>query len=236
MSAAARVVVDLVPPPAGGATAGATREWTGVAIDVLRASSTLTAALEQGAARVVPFATTGEAIRYRAANPGALACGERGGRIVPGFDLGNSPSEFTAARVAGRTLAFASTNGSRAMLALAACGERWLGAFVGAGALLARLADAGRIRIVCAGKEGGFALEDAACAGWIVSGLVARGAEAANDAARFCASIAPRDAGEVRALVEGSDHARTLTALGPDYAADVRFCATLDAVGAAHPF
>ena len=62
------------------------------------------------------------------------------------------------------------------------------------------------------------------------------GAEAGNDAARLVARVAPRDAEEVRALVEGSDHARTLTALGRDYAEDVAFCATLDAIGAVHSF
>jgi 2-phosphosulfolactate phosphatase len=234
---AARIVVDLVPGADDSARAGGgPAAWTGVAIDVLRATSTLGVAREHGASRVVAFATTEEALRFRAANPGSLACGERGGRIVPGFDLGNSPAEYTAERVGGRTLAFASTNGSRAMRALAACGERWLGSYVCAGAVLARLDRAARLRIVCAGKEGAFALEDASCAGWFVARLVAGGAEPGNDAARLCAAIAPRDAGEVRALVEGCDHARALAALGPEYAADVRFCATLDAVNGAHGF
>ncbi len=235
MSRGARIVVELVPGPARPGR-DADPGGTGVAIDVLRATSTLAVARGNGAARIVPFADTRDAIRFRDANPGALACGERGGRIVPGFDLGNSPSEYGAARVAGRTLAFASTNGSRAMLALAGCEDRWLGSYVCAAAVLEALRGAERIRIACAGKEGAFALEDATCAGWFVSRLVAQGAEAANDAAHFCAAIAPRDAGEVRTLVEGCDHARVLCALGPEYAADVRFCATLDALAEAHGF
>jgi 2-phosphosulfolactate phosphatase len=228
--AGARVVVDLVP----GASPAPDARWAGVAVDVLRATSTLTRARESGAARIVPFASPGEAIAYREAHPGALACGERGGRIVPGFDLGNSPWEFDRERVGGRTLAFASTNGSRAMLALAGCGQRCLGAFVNASAVVRALAPAARVAIVCAGKEGAFALEDAACAGWIVRGLLAAGAEAGNDAARLVAGIAPRDAGEVRALVEGSEHARALAAMGREYARDVAFCATLDALDAVH--
>jgi 2-phosphosulfolactate phosphatase len=227
-----RVVVDLVPgasPPPGPA-------WAGVAIDVLRATSTLTQARENGAAGIVSFADPAEAIRFRETHPGALACGERGGRIVPGFDLGNSPFEYARERVEGRTLAFASTNGSRAMLALRGCGQRWLGAFVNASAVVRTLAAAPLVAIVCAGKEGAFALEDAACAGWIVHGLLAAGAEAGNDAARLVARVAPRDAGEVRALVEGADHARYLTALGREYVRDVAFCATLDMIEAVHGF
>ena len=227
-----RVVVDLVPgasPPPGP-------RWAGVAIDVLRATSTLTQARENGAAHIVAFADPAEAMAFRDVNPGALACGERSGRIVPGFDLGNSPWEYVRERVEGRTLAFASTNGSQAMLALGGCGKRWLGAFVNASAVVRSLVGAPFVVIVCAGKEGVFALEDAACAGWIVQGLLAAGAEAGNDAARLVARVAPRDAGEVRALVEGSDHARTLAALGREYVRDVAYCATLDAIDAAHGF
>src|SRR5690349_1213081 len=132
----ARVVVELAAPaPAAGGRAARPRwdaSWHGVAIDVLRSSSTLALALENGAAGVVPFGSPEEAIRWRDAHPGALACGERGGRIVDGFDLGNSPAEFTRERVAGRTLAFASTNGSFAMISLAACGRRGLASFVNA--------------------------------------------------------------------------------------------------------
>ncbi len=227
-----RVVVDLVP----GASPAPGARWTGVAIDVLRATSTLTQARENGAARIVSFADPAEALAFRDANPGALACGERGGRIVPGFDLGNSPFEYVRERVEGRALAFASTNGSRAILALRGCGTRWLGAFVNASAVVRALAGAPLVAIVCAGKEGAFALEDAACAGWIVQALLDSGAEAGNDAARLVARVGPRAAGEVRALVEGCDHARTLVPLGREYARDVAFCATLDAIGAVHSF
>jgi 2-phosphosulfolactate phosphatase len=238
------VVVELVPDAAAVADhardvprrTGRDRRWHGVAVDVLRATSSLTLALEHGAAGVLPFATTAAAIAWRDAHPGALACGERDGRIVAGFDLGNSPSEFSRKRVAGRTLAFASTNGSRAMLSLWGCGRRWLAAFVNVSAAVRALEGAGRVVISCAGKEGAFALEDAACAGWIVRRLVDGGAEAADEAARLCASLAPRDAGEVRALVEGCEHARTLRGLGRAYARDVTLCATLDLVGAAHTF
>lgn len=229
-----RVTVDLVPGP--GAPAGGRDADVGVAIDVLRATTTLTVARSNGAAGVVSFADPPAAIAYRAAHPGALACGERGGRIVPGFDLGNSPFEFGADVVAGRTLAFASTNGSRAMLALAGCRTRVLGAFVSASAVRRALAGAERVRIVCAGKEGAFALEDAACAGWLVARLLEDGAEPANDAARFVATLAPDGADGVRALVEGCEHARYLASLGEAYARDVAFCATLDAVAGAQSF
>uniref|UniRef100_A0A832I442 Probable 2-phosphosulfolactate phosphatase n=1 Tax=Eiseniibacteriota bacterium TaxID=2212470 RepID=A0A832I442_UNCEI len=226
---AVRVRVALVPPAARAARDPGAVRACGVAIDVLRATTTLTAALANGARAVVPLADTTEAIALRDRDPGGtLACGERDGRIVPGFDLGNSPFEYVPARVAGRTLAFASTNGSLALRAIAGCRRRLAAAFVNATAVLRALDGEDEVRIVCAGKLGRFALEDAACAGWLCAALAARGARLEGAAARLAAALAPRDAAGVRAVVEGASHGRYLRALGPEYAADVDFCARLD--------
>jgi 2-phosphosulfolactate phosphatase len=187
-------------------------------------------ALSHGATRVIPVATPEAAIARRGELPGALACGERDGCIVPGFDLGNSPFEYPVTQVAGRTLIFASTNGSGALLATAAARRRVPAAFVNLSAVTERLAGEPRIAIVCAGKLGSFALEDAACAGLLCARLVERGARLEGAAASLAAHIAPQDASEVRAVVQGCDHARTLRELGPAYARDVEFCATLDSL------
>jgi 2-phosphosulfolactate phosphatase len=222
----ARVRVALVPPAPGSLPADA----SAAVIDVLRATTTLSWARANGAARIEPFAEPAEALAFRAAHPGALACGERDGRIVPGFDLGNSPSEYTRERVAGRTLAFASTNGSRAMLAAVRCRRRWFAGFATLSAAADALAAEADVWLVCAGKLGRFALEDAACAGALAVRLAARGATLGNDAARLAASLSPGSPGEVRALVEGCDHGRWLAGLGTSFAADVTACATLDAL------
>ncbi len=230
---ARRVRVTPVPAPelvsanaARVATAGrGTEPWTGVAVDVLRATTTLTVAFAAGAARVVPFVSTSEAIDYRDRTPGALACGERDGRIVPGFDLGNSPFEYGTERVSGRVLAFASTNGSRAMTSALDAGRRLLGAFVNAPAVVAACRDAEDVRIACAGKEGAAATEDLACAGWIAGRLAELGWAPEDEATRAAIAAAPRDARAVREAVEGAEHGVYLTSLGPEFARDVAFCA-----------
>ncbi len=217
------------------------RPWPGagpadlaVAVDVLRATSTLSVALANGAARIVPLTDTAEAIARRDADPGSLACGERDGRIVPGFDLGNSPSEFTAERVGGRTLYFASTNGSRAMRNVSSPDSgfaAWtLGSFVNATDTLERAAGCATVFVACAGKLGRFALEDAAFAGWLCARLEARGAVLETPAARMAARLAPSGPG-LRALVEGASHGRYLLSLGGTFSDDVAFCASLDGVG-----
>jgi 2-phosphosulfolactate phosphatase len=206
------------------------RRLTAVVIDVLRATTTLTVALANGAARVIPVAGLEPAFAWKAREPGVLLCGERDGLKVPGFDLGNSPAEYGAEAVAGRTLVFASTNGSRAMLACAGCGVRLLGAFVNASAVVAALAGRPFVRLVCAGRQGSFALEDAACAGWLCAALAARGARIEGAQARLAAALAPRDATELRALLQGAVHGRTLRSLSPLFARDVERCAELDAL------
>jgi 2-phosphosulfolactate phosphatase len=220
------VRVSVLFSPAGAVVDGP----CAVIIDVLRATTTLTVALVNGARGVTPVATPQEALALRASRPDTLACGERDGRIVPGFDLGNSPYEYTAERVGGRSLAFASTNGSLAMLAARGARRRVLAAFVNARAVVDRIQGEPEVVIVCAGKLGRFSLEDAACAGLLLARLEAHGAVAADPAARLARALAPADEDEVRALVEGASHARDLAAMGGAYVRDLEFCAGLDTI------
>lgn len=228
---AGRVRVSLVPPPRPPRLP---RGTVAVVIDVLRATTSLSAACAHGAARVVAFAEPAEALAFRDRTPGALACGERGGRRVPGFDLGNSPAEFTRDRVAGRVLAFASTNGSRALESAAECPRRLVACFRNASAVLRVLSSARSAWIVASGKLGEFALEDAVLAGWFAARLAEAGWALDGAEAPLARSLSPRDAQDVRAVVHGCEHGRALSALGAEFAADVERCGALDADGGAH--
>jgi 2-phosphosulfolactate phosphatase len=94
--------------------------------DVLRATSTMVAALSNGAAAIIPVEEISEALAVRAQDPEVLLAGERNGVRIPAiltgstaFDLGNSPREFTAEKVRGRTIVMTTTNGTRALRACA---------------------------------------------------------------------------------------------------------------------
>ena len=204
-----------------------------VVIDVLRATTSLTVARAHGAARVIAAETVEEARALARERPGALLCGERGGELLPGFDLGNSPFEYTRARVAGKTLVFASTNGSQAMRLAAGAHRLWVGAFVNASAVVERVAGATEVHLVASGKLGQPAIEDVACAGWIARALEARGFAPRGVEVALARDVAPIDAGGVRDCVEHSAHAAMLEALGPPFVRDVEFCATLDAIDGA---
>jgi 2-phosphosulfolactate phosphatase len=218
------VRVSVLFSPAGAVVRGP----CAVIVDVLRATTTLTVAFAHGARGVIPTATPDEALALRGSRPDTLVCGERDGRIVPGFDLGNSPFEYTDERVRGRTLAFASTNGSLAMLAARHARRRVLAAFVNAAAVVESVRREREVTIVCAGKLGGFSLEDAACVGLLLARLEPHGGVPDGAAARLARALAPRDAGEVRVLVEGAAHARDLRSMGAAYARDLELCAGLD--------
>ena len=220
-----RVAVQPVPDP-GALRAGT----TAIIIDVLRATTTLTVALTNGASGVRPAVSPQEAFAMRERERDALLCGERHGVMIAGFDLGNSPADYEPARVRDQTLIFASTNGSLAMRAAEAAGRRVLGAFVNATATCQAVAGASHVTIVCSGKSGRPAMEDLACAGWLATRLVESGAETSGAAARLVTRIAPRTPDDVRRLVTACSHARELYRLGEPYVRDVDFCCRVDVV------
>ena len=148
---------------------------TAVVLDVVRASTTIVTALAGGARAVVPVATP----RGRPSARPRLGrgAGPRRGRArrerrPSGFDCGNSPAEYTPERVAGRTVVFTTTNGTRALLALTGARRVSVGGFVNAAAVTRWVArEPGDVLLVCAGERGRFCLEDAVCAGLLVSRL-----------------------------------------------------------------
>ena len=203
-----------------------------VVIDVLRSCTSIATALRNGAAKVIPVETVEEAARLAETldRKSRLLCGERDGRKVSGFDLGNSPREYTRQKVEGATLVFASTNSSPLMTATLAGLDQVLLGYVNLGAVTEILRHDGRdVAVVCAGQRGGFSLEDTACAGALIRRLEAGGAALeSNDAAAFAVAF-ERDYGSPpEALLRRSHHGRYLVSLG--FEEDLPVCAAVDSV------
>jgi 2-phosphosulfolactate phosphatase len=134
-------------------------------IDVIRATSTIATALANGAG-VQAVASLDEAFALKAKNPGVLLAGERGGQALAGFDLGNSPEDFTSARVQGRRVILTSTNGTQALAACQGARAVFTASFLNLDAAAARLRKIGPPWIiVCAGCNGEFGVDDAVAAG-----------------------------------------------------------------------
>jgi 2-phosphosulfolactate phosphatase len=161
---------DLIEP-------GALHDGTAVIIDILRASSTIITALSNGAERVIPCGTPEEAHHCRLRLPpgSSVLGGERGGVRIDGFDYGNSPAEYGASAVSGRTVAFTTTNGTKALLKSLSARDILIGGFLNRHALIERLEQhRSATHLICAGTDGVITGEDVLFAGAVVDGLVQR--------------------------------------------------------------
>lgn len=181
-----------------------------VVIDVLRASTTIVAALDAGAAGVLPVADVDAARRAAAARPGSVLAGERGGLPPAGFDVGNSPLDMTPEAVRGRLVVLTTTNGTAALERSHAAAEVIVACYRNLSAVARALAEPGvesPIVLACGGDEGRPSAEDAACAGALVARLASLApGRVASDGAR-----ATPEPAEVFAT---APHARRLVALG----------------------
>lgn len=191
--------LDVAFSPAGLAP-GEVAGRTVAVVDILRATTTICAALHAGARAVVPVASTEEALRLAqtlGADDVRLA-GERQGRRIEGFPLGNSPLEMTPEAVRGRTLVMTTTNGTRALLATQGAHQVFLASAanfsVAAAAARQAWVDRQELLVLCAGRDGRFGLDDAYAAGRLVEAALARqrAARGLNDAAIACLDLVRR--------------------------------------------
>jgi 2-phosphosulfolactate phosphatase len=202
-------------------------------IDVLRASTTIAVALANGARAVVPFESSEEAVLRSKSfvRSDVRLAGERKMHAIPGFDLGNSPREFTREAVEGKTVLITTTNGTASLVAIQGARDVVVASYVNFSAVLAMLRAAARggtdLAIVCAGRDRQFSLEDAACAGRYVRHITKALANVdINDAARATTLVNARYRDEIGRVFEESEHGRLLSAAG--YAADLAVCAAID--------
>lgn len=202
-----------------------------VVIDVLRCCSTIVTALAHGAKAVIPKDTVRDAKAHHKKHPESLLAGERRGVKPRGFDMGNSPLEFSPNSVRERQVVLTTTNGTKAICL--SKNSRWtlIGAFLNAKAV-AEMAfsvaqrEAVGISLVLSGTHGRFSLEDFICAGAIVEKLPTNGTDCSD--AVMAAVLAFQHSQEwLTKIVHRGSHAQYLEGLGHEE--DVKFCCRLDA-------
>ncbi|MBP1989055.1 2-phosphosulfolactate phosphatase [Paenibacillus eucommiae] len=212
----------------GEARSDAFIQRTVIVIDVLRATSTMITALDEGIRGIIPVETVLQAKELQ--KPGDILGGERMCRKIPGFDYGNSPLEYKNEAIRGKRLIMTTTNGTRGFHKA----ER--AEFVLAGALLngksCALAAAEIKRdivIICAGTQDVFALEDGLCAGQIVDALVLLLGEAnasLNDLATAMRSTFLQLQANIPDVLLRCSNGKRLSKLG--FRGDVEYCAQLN--------
>ncbi|UCE28782.1 MAG: 2-phosphosulfolactate phosphatase [Candidatus Bathyarchaeota archaeon] len=209
-----------------------------VVIDVLRCGSTIVTALENGAKEVIPTKTIREAHMLHKKNSEFLLAGERKGLKPKGFDLGNSPLEFSFKTVKEKHVILTTTSGTKAICL--SKNARWvlIGAFVNAEAVAKtafEIAEKEKIGIsfVLSGTRGRFSLEDFMCAGAIVKNLPADKIEC-SDAVLAASLTFQQSCRRLTEIIQLGSHGRYLEAIGHEE--DVKFCCKLNAYSAVPVF
>ncbi|HLX94617.1 MAG TPA: 2-phosphosulfolactate phosphatase [Verrucomicrobiae bacterium] len=208
-----------------------------VVFDVLRATSTFVTALQNGARAVVPVSEIAEALARRQKQPDVLLGGERDGVKIRGplgggvdFDLGNSPREYTAEKVRGRTIVSTTTNGTRALRACAGAQTVLAAAFLNLTATVEFIKKLRPTHVVpvCAGTRENTALEDVLAAGALCEMLLAgTGMDEISDSAEMARATHEQAKANLAAAVGRSENARRLLAI-PELRDDVPFCLQRD--------
>ncbi|MBU6414020.1 MAG: 2-phosphosulfolactate phosphatase [Planctomycetes bacterium] len=237
-----RVTASILPSLTGDELI---RDHCVIVVDLLRASSTITAALAAHAREVIPTQTPEAALALKAtkSHDPCLLGGERGGILIPGFDLGNSPREYTIANAGGKSLIFTTTNGTAALHHAAQLGAARI--LIGClnnlhSVTTAAAASNLPVHVLCAGTHGAPSFDDMLCAGAFLEALEShscRTAEAGFDQTLACIAAwrHARMSGIHASLMRSTGTA--LANLG--FRTDVADCAAIDSlsgiVGEYHP-
>ncbi len=198
-----------------------------VIIDVLRASSTIITALANGASEIIPTPSVKKAKQMKERNPEYILAGERKGLEPKGFDLGNSPGEFTRKKIYGRAIILTTTDGTKAFeIAKESARPVLVGGFLNAEAVGKKLSELAYrnncgVSLIACGKKGKLSIEDFICAGRILEVMAVEELALADSA--LAALVASEGTGEkIVKLVRSSEHGKYLERIG--LTKDVEFC------------
>lgn len=200
------------------------QEYSVVIVDILRATSCMVTAFAHGIESIAPFAQLDDCKAMKA--KGYYTAGERDGKKVDGFDLGNSPFEYQESYLKGQKIAFTTTNGTQAIVKSLGAREIIIGSFLNLSAVVEHLKRSNEnVLVVCAGWKGKVNLEDTLFAGAVVKGL--RGyAEPACDAPLMAEHLYMQAKNDMVEFLSTSSHVKRLARL--NIFKDIEFCLTPD--------
>ena len=195
-----------------------------VIIDIFRATSTITAALDNGAGSVIPVASVEECISIGKSLDNSLTAGERDGKVAAGLEYGNSPLEYPRSFVEGKTLVLTTTNGTRLLHMVQDAGMIVIGSFLNLGAICDFLVQTNmNVILGCAAWKDRFNLEDTLFAGAVVES-VAQHFEINCDSARAACHLHKASGGNYLGFLKDSSHYKRLAGFG--LVKDMEYCTT----------
>lgn len=195
-----------------------------VVVDILRATSCMTAGIANGVSKIIPVATLEECSKLK--SKGCIAAAERDGKKANGFDIGNSPYSYLKPELIGKTVAVTTTNGTYAITKCEKAEALVAGSFLNRSAIAQFLRDQEHdVLIVCAGWKGKVNLEDTLFAGALVE-LLKDEFCIEHDAAMASLSLFRQAKGNLKGFLANCSHVRRLKHLDIDK--DIEFCLTMD--------
>ncbi|MFC4213299.1 2-phosphosulfolactate phosphatase [Pedobacter lithocola] len=200
-----------------------------VVIDILRATSSITYGIENGAEAIIPVANVEDCLKY--ADKGYLLAAERNGEVVNGYDFGNSPFSYTKEKVGGKTIVLTTTNGTKALhLANKRAYQVVIGAFLNLDSLCDYLQSQNKnVLLLCAGWKDQFNLEDTLFAGAVVNKL-RKNFEHFDDSSVAAEDLYLLAKDDLRKYLHKSSHSNRLAELNIED--DVVFCLQLNTCSA----
>lgn len=197
---------------------------TVVVVDILRATSCMVTAFAHGAESITPFASLDDCLRCK--SRGFITSGERDGKMVDGFDKGNSPFEYMGDQVRGKKIAFTTTNGTQAIDKSKHAKEILIGSFLNLSSIVRYLLFShNNILVVCAGWRGKVNLEDTLFAGAVVERLKDF-IEPDCDAPLAARHLYNQAKDDMVGFLSTSSHVKRLNRL--NIHEDIKFCLTPD--------
>lgn len=197
---------------------------TVVVVDILRATSCMTTAFAHGIAAIKPFAKLEDCMAMKAS--GYYTAGERDGKKVEGFDLGNSPFEYMEDYLKGQRIAFTTTNGTQAIARSEGAREIVIGSFLNLSAVANHLLSTdNNVLVVCAGWKGKVNMEDTLFAGALVETLKDHVAPDC-DAPVMAQHLYNQAKGDLVDALKDASHVKRLARL--NIYKDIQFCMTAD--------
>lgn len=201
-----------------------TKDTITVIIDVFRATSTIAAALDNGALKIIPVASVAECIAIGHATENSITAGERDGKVADGLEYGNSPSEYPSSFIKGKNLILTTTNGTRLLHMVKDAAEIITGSFPNLDAVCEFIvAQNKNVLLACASWKDRFNLEDALFAG-AVAAKVAGHFTINCDSTMACISLNSDAKGDYFDYLKRGAHYKRLSGYGLE--SDMIYCTT----------
>lgn len=205
-----------------------------VVIDVLRASSTIVTALNNGAKEVIPVTSVEFAVKISGGLFGGqtLLGGERNTKKVEGFSLGNSPLEYSSEVVKGKSVIIYTTNGSRAIVKAKFSEKLFVCSYLNLSAIAQHLIELNNdFEILCSGRSNSISLEDTVCAGKLISEIEKINANVElSDSSKAALALNKTFGEDILKMLSETEHGKLLLKNGFDD--DIKYCSKLNLINA----